>query len=289
MNKLVKVLNACNYIIIVISFVLFWRNDYLGMVSEDMMLAYAWVGTSKTRMMSIFGNPNHAGLYFIIMLCILDYFRVKEGKKFICMSNILLVICNLLTFSRTSIFCLIVYLYIRNKMVSRDKKYKRITYLLNKYKILILTAIVLIAAYMAVNKYNIYFFNLDYLLNGSRGQRWIIGLQYILGYSMIGAPFNSDMSGLSESYGEIIFSDNMFIEIGARFGICLMVVAIIYIFYLLFKYIKIKSFVNLNKLQIFIIPSILSGTLHFSIPVLLFIIYALLCTEFKKEKSINDK
>ncbi|RII35016.1 hypothetical protein D2A34_07355 [Clostridium chromiireducens] len=288
-NKLFKVLKIYNYIIITISFILYMTNNYIGMVSNENMLAYAWVGTDKLRMMSIFGNPNHAGLYFIIMLCILDYFRIKEGKKFICINNVLLVICNLLTFSRTSIICLIIYLYIRNKITFKGKKNKGISNILNKYKLLMFIIITLITVYIVVDKYNIYFFNLNYLLTSSRGEKWVIGLQYMLTYIAIGTPFSDNMSGMSESYSELTFSDNMFIEIGARFGIYLMIVVIIYIMYLLIKSIKNKKIMSLNKLQLVIIPSMLSGTVHFSIPVLLFSIYAILCEDLQGGNSMNDK
>lgn len=278
-KKIIGVLRKYNYLIMTITFLLFVTNDYLGMVSYDNMLAYSWVGTSKSRVMSIYGNPNHAGLYFLIMLCILDYERIKANEKFVCLNNILLILFNIFTFSRTSIFSMIIYIFIRMKIKSGNNKESTIKVILNKYKIVLGILMSIPIILIIINKYNIYFFNIKDLVTNLRWEKWEIGIDYMINSPWIGSEFNQKIIGVSSLFEEISFSDNMFIEIGATFGIAILILVIAYILYNMFRVVKEKKYIKLNKLQIFIIPSILSGTIHFSIPVFIFIFYCMLCRD----------
>ena len=270
-----KFFKIINYVVLVISAYGFLTGQYFGTVNEQAVLDYAWVGTDKVRMMGVFGNPNHAGLYFVLVLFILDYFTIKEKKKFLNVNNILLCIFNVLTFSRTSIVIMITYLGIRNAIMNEEEKDNKVLNILKKYKGVIIIITMVVIASVLISKYKVYFFSAEYLFANPRFSKWSIGINYMLKYFIIGTPFNIDMLGFSQSYGVLAFSDNFFIEIGAQFGIIVFSYFMILVLYHLVLSIKEKNILSFNKMQLFIISSLLSGTIHFSVPMFLFIIYIL--------------
>jgi hypothetical protein len=262
-----------NFIVVLISIYGFITGEYFNTVSQQGILEYAWVGTNKSRMMGVFGSPNHAGLYFVLMLFILDYFTLKEKKRFFNISNLILCTANILTFSRTSIIIMIVYLILRNKIMNVDYEDNKILNFLKKYRLMITIFILIVIVAVLISKFNIYFFSLKYLFVTTRTARWKIGINYMLDYFILGTPYYTEMIDYTEEFGMLRFSDNFIIELGAQFGIIIFTFALIIILYVLFRSLKHKNYLELNKIQFFIISSMLSGTIHFSVPLFLFIVY----------------
>ncbi|MBU3138158.1 hypothetical protein KPL39_18160 [Clostridium gasigenes] len=168
------------------------------------------------------------------------------------------------------------YIFIRGFITKQDKARNIFKSIINKYKVFLILIISVFVIGILIKNYNIYFFNINYLFASSRWEKWAIGIVYIFKFPFIGASFGEKIVGASNSFQEMEFSDNMFIEIGSRFGFVLMIMIIVYIIYILFKAVKNKDYIKLVKLQLFIIASLLSGTIHFSVPVFLFAFYTIL-------------
>ena len=273
-NIVFKHLKVFSFIIIIISFYFFITNNYYGMVSYEFMLEFNWVGTNLTRMMSIFSNPNHAGLYFLLMLLILDLENIKNKTSILNINTVLLIICNILTFSRTSIICLMIYLIFRNKVYSKyNSTNKQWGKILKRYRYFLYVISGLLLISIIINNFNIYFFKIKNLLNNTRLERWKIGIDYMNKYILIGTPFSQKIEGIGNRFESLIFSDNLFIEVASRFGIILPVLISSFIISKVIIYLRKGDFIMISILLIFIIASLLSGTIHFSTPLYLFIYY----------------
>lgn len=275
-KKIIKFLRINNFIVIIISIFFFLTDNYFGLVPYQALLDYGWPGTRFSRMMSIFVNPNHAGLYFFCMLILLDSTNGYNKKNFLKLENILLILCNVLTFSRTSLVCMAIYIVLRNSIYDT-----KTNMFLSKTKCFFIFIAGIAGIGYAVKKLNVYFFSLKYLLNSSRIERWLIGIKFLKQNPFLGTPFNTEIKSDSIKFGELTFSDNMFVEIGARFGIFLCFILIVYLIVLFIKAIVERNWGLVNKLQTAVIPSLLSGSLHFSVPMYLFILYLFIAENIK--------
>lgn len=283
-----KFLIIINFIIIIISLYSFFTGKYFNTVDETTMLNYAWVSTNKSRAMGIFGNPNHAGLYFVLIMCIIDSFRIKKRKRFICFTNIMLCVLNMLTFSRTSVVIMAIYVLLRTKINSHNNIENRFLKVTKRFKYIIFSFISLIFLAIVVINYNVYFFSLKYLLSTTRFERWKIGIDYLFKYPLLGTPYNESMIGFSYNFGMLSFSDNFFIEMAAQFGIIVGMFFIAIIMYKLIISCRHKYYITINVLQILIISSMLSGTIHFSIAMFVFIIYTYNANLFKESEEVYE-
>ncbi|URZ03569.1 O-antigen ligase family protein [Clostridium felsineum] len=273
-ESIINTLILSSIVVMGLSFFFFIKNNYYGLVAPNIIQAYSMGFLNKIRMMSVFASPNHAGLYFVMVYLIVDYREKNSFKMLFNIYRFLLVICIMLTLSRTAIGILFLYLIIKIIKHKRGGKVK---------KVLITTSIIGIAStavWIAITKYNVYFFSASYIQADNRWVKWQVALEYIKKYWAIGVPFNVkvQMYTYVNSVITIVeFSDNLFLEIASRFGAILILAVFAFIIKNLYVDFREKNITDINKILFFIISSMTTGSIHFTVPMILFIVY---CTKF---------
>ncbi|MCR3757919.1 O-antigen ligase family protein [Clostridium felsineum] len=273
-ESIINTLILSSIVVMGFSFLFFIKNNYYGLVAPNIIQAYSMGFLNKIRMMSVFASPNHAGLYFVMVYLIVDYREKNSFKMLFNLYRFLLVICIMLTLSRTAIGILFLYLIIK---ILKHKKGRKVK------KVLITTFIIGIAStavWIAITKYNVYFFSASYIQADNRWVKWQVALEYIKKYWAIGVPFNVkvQMYTYVNSVITIVeFSDNLFLEIASRFGAILILAVFAFIIKNLYVDFREKNITDINKILFFIISSMTTGSIHFTVPMILFIVY---CTKF---------
>ncbi|URZ14873.1 O-antigen ligase family protein [Clostridium felsineum] len=273
-ESIINTLILSSIVVMGFSFLFFIKNNYYGLVAPNIIQAYSMGFLNKIRMMSVFASPNHAGLYFVMVYLIVDYREKNSFKMLFNIYRFLLVICIMLTLSRTAIGILFLYLIIKILKHKSGRKVK---------KVLITTSIIGIAStavWIAITKYNVYFFSASYIQADNRWVKWQVALEYIKKYWVIGVPFNIkvQMYTYVNSVITIVeFSDNLFLEIASRFGAILILAVFAFIIKNLYVDFREKNITDINKILFFIISSMTTGSIHFTVPMILFIVY---CTKF---------
>ncbi|URZ08115.1 O-antigen ligase family protein [Clostridium felsineum] len=273
-ESIINTLILSSIVVMGLSFFFFIKNNYYGLVAPNIIQAYSMGFLNKIRMMSVFASPNHAGLYFVMVYLIVDYREKNSFKMLFNLYRFLLVICIMLTLSRTAIGILFLYLIIK---ILKHKKGRKVK------KVLITTFIIGIAStavWIAITKYNVYFFSASYIQADNRWVKWQVALEYIKKYWAIGVPFNVkvQMYTYVNSVITIVeFSDNLFLEIASRFGAILILAVFAFIIKNLYVDFREKNITDINKILFFIISSMTTGSIHFTVPMILFIVY---CTKF---------
>lgn len=273
-ESIINTLILSSIVVMGFSFLFFIKNNYYGLVAPNIIQAYSMGFLNKIRMMSVFASPNHAGLYFVMVYLIVDYREKNSFKMLFNIYRFLLVICIMLTLSRTAIGILFLYLIIKILKHKSGRKVK---------KVLITTFIMGIAStavWIAITKYNVYFFSASYIQADNRWVKWQVALEYIKKYWVIGVPFNIkvQMYTYVNSVITIVeFSDNLFLEIASRFGAILILDVFAFIIKNLYVDFRKRDITDINKILFFIISSMTTGSIHFTVPMILFIVY---CTKF---------
>lgn len=197
-----------------ISLVFFLKNDYFGLVSEQVILTYDVVGMPFSRMMGTFGSPNVAGSYFAIML-FLDCKSVDSTNVFTLTRKCLLGLCLILTFSRMAILgfiAAIVIIYLQKNSVQTNK-------IMNISIVRILAALttllLILFVFSVLAKRGIYFLNFfnDDALHNIRFSKWLAFLRYGPESLLLGESIGSTLT-----YGGYSLSDNSFLFSIASFG-----------------------------------------------------------------------
>lgn len=200
-----------------ISLYSFATSDYFGLVSYEVIEAYAIVGTPYCRMMGTFGSPNVAGSYFAIMLIAVVFlgrsssFNKKNESRFIRLLQFaLLSICLILTFSRMALigFAVSVFLFFING--DSGKKGALISGVLRGFIFAVL--IVLLIMWLASS--GIYFWMPGDFINNPRLDKWTDFLGNFESWLILGSPFGSHIAS-----GSSTLSDNVFLLLAGGIGL----------------------------------------------------------------------
>lgn len=216
LNKISTNLIKSTIIICPLSVYMFLTSNYFGMVNEELMLVYKIVGTSFSRMFSIFGSPLVAGTFFSIIILLIIYEKKykKWGEKILLVLNL---ICLILTFSRTAFIVLIAVIVFKCFCDNNMKM---------KNKIIFGICILLLAFLIIVFSYNngIYFWNTEDIFHNIRFDKWISSFSVIQENILFGSEFMVHISSLNTL--ETTLSDNSFLLFLGYYGIILTVILI---------------------------------------------------------------
>ncbi|KHD35755.1 hypothetical protein NL50_12365 [Clostridium acetobutylicum] len=274
-ESVINTLIVSSTVVMVISFIFFIKNNYYGLAAPDIIQAYSMGFLNKTRMLSIFASPNHAGLYFVMVYLIVDFRSQKNLALLFKLYKFLLIVCIMLTLSRTAIGILLLYIIIK---IIRSKNAKSVV----RFGIISLMVVLIgITLWVAISKYNVYFFSASYIKADNRWIKWQVAIEYIKKYWEIGAPFNIKVqmyAYVNSAITSVEFSDNLFLEIASRFGVPLIACIFIFMIKNLRRAFNEKKVTDITKILVFIISSITTGSIHFTIPMILFIVY---CDKFE--------
>ncbi|ENQ3078304.1 O-antigen ligase family protein [Bacillus cereus] len=283
---MLKTVFASSVIVNIVSLILFFRNNYFGMVDYNTLVNYAIVGTKFSRLMSIFASPNVAGFYYITVIVFLISNITLLKKLYIkplIYGHILLLTCSLLlTFSRAAyiVGAIIVlgYLifFIRKRVTTK---------LLLMFVVVVIMPLVLPLIYS-----KFYFFNKDYILNDPRLYKWVVGVEFFKKSPIIGSSLNTNIS--YGNWGET-FSDNQFLKWLIQFGLVGIIPLLILMFNILS--LSVKQYFQKNKdyfkvfsfFTIFFIGCSLNNFMEF-FPVNIYLIILATITIKHKEKIVNQ-
>ena len=214
LNKISTNLIRSTIIICPLSIYMFLTSNYFGMVDEQLMLVYKIVGTSFSRMFSIFGSPLVAGTFFSIIVILIIYenkYKEFEGKILLLLN----FICLILTFSRTAFIVLIIVATLK---CFNDDNIKI------KNKIICGISIILLAILIIVFSYykGIYFWNTKDIFHNVRFDKWVSTFSVIKNNILFGSEFILHITSLNTI--ETTLSDNSFLLFIGYYGIILNVI-----------------------------------------------------------------
>lgn len=226
---LVKIIIYSSLIVSIISIPMFLTSNYYGLASKVELTYYKILGTSFTRMLSIFGSPLTAGTYFAIVFTII-YYVFKFNSLFHILTGGLNLLCMFLTFSKTAIIALI--LMFACKYMSENKNVLK-----KLLKIIALIMSLIIIIIFMTNK-GIYFWNTNELFHNVRLTKWYSSLNMIKQHIILGNRFDILLN--TKGSFETILSDNSFLFAIAIFGLLFWIIILIYVSIYLLK--KDKEF-----------------------------------------------
>ena len=226
---LVKIIIYSSLIVSIISIPMFLTSNYYGLASKVELTYYKILGTSFTRMLSIFGSPLTAGTYFAIVFTII-YDVFKFNSLFYILTGGLNLLCMFLTFSKTAIIALI--LMFACKYMSENKNVLK-----KLLKIIALIMSLIIIIIFMTNK-GIYFWNANELFHNVRLTKWYSSLNMIKQHIILGNRFDILLN--TKGSFETILSDNSFLFAIAIFGLLFWIIILIYVSIYLLK--KDKEF-----------------------------------------------
>lgn len=226
---LVKIIIYSSLIVSIISIPMFLTSNYYGLASKVELTYYKILGTSFTRMLSIFGSPLTAGTYFAIVFTII-YYVFKFNSLFYILTGGLNLLCMFLTFSKTAIIALI--LMFACKYMSENKNVLK-----KLLKIIALIMSLIIIIIFMTNK-GIYFWNTNELFHNVRLTKWYSSLNMIKQHIILGNRFDILLN--TKGSFETILSDNSFLFAIAIFGLLFWIIILIYVSIYLLK--KDKEF-----------------------------------------------
>lgn len=226
---LVKIIIYSSLIVSIISIPMFLTSNYYGLASKVELTYYKILGTSFTRMLSIFGSPLTAGTYFAIVFTII-YYVFKFNSLFYILTGGLNLLCMFLTFSKTAIIALI--LMFACKYMSENKNVLK-----KLLKIIALIMSLIIIIIFMTNK-GIYFWNANELFHNVRLTKWYSSLNMIKQHIILGNRFDILLN--TKGSFETILSDNSFLFAIAIFGLLFWIIILIYVSIYLLK--KDKEF-----------------------------------------------
>ena len=226
---LVKIIIYSSLIVSIISIPMFLTSNYYGLASKVELTYYKILGTSFTRMLSIFGSPLTAGTYFAIVFTII-YYVFKFNSLFYILTGGLNLLCMFLTFSKTAIIALI--LMFACKYMSENKNVLK-----KLLKIIALIMSLIIIIIFMTNK-GIYFWNANELFHNVRLTKWYSSLNMIKQHIILGNRFDILLN--TKGSFETILSDNSFLFAIAIFGLLFWIIILIYVSIYLVK--KDKEF-----------------------------------------------
>lgn len=226
---LVKIIIYSSLIVSIISIPMFLTSNYYGLASKVELTYYKILGTSFTRMLSIFGSPLTAGTYFSIVFTII-YYVFKFNSLFYILTGGLNLLCMFLTFSKTAIIALI--LMFACKYMSENKNVLK-----KLLKIIALIMSLIIIIIFMTNK-GIYFWNANELFHNVRLTKWYSSLNMIKQHIILGNRFDILLN--TKGSFETILSDNSFLFAIAIFGLFFWIIILIYVSIYLVK--KDKEF-----------------------------------------------
>ena len=226
---LVKIIIYSSLIVSIISIPMFLTSNYYGLASKVELTYYKILGTSFTRMLSIFGSPLTAGTYFAIVFTII-YYVFKFNSLFYILTGGLNLLCMFLTFSKTAIIALI--LMFACKYMSENKNVLK-----KLLKIIALIMSLIIIIIFMTNK-GIYFWNANELFHNVRLTKWYSSLNMIKQHIILSNRFDILLN--TKGSFETILSDNSFLFAIAIFGLLFWIIILIYVSIYLLK--KDKEF-----------------------------------------------
>lgn len=226
---LAKIIIYSSLIVSIISIPMFLTSNYYGLVGKVELTYYKILGTSFTRMLSIFGSPLTAGTYFAIVFTII-YYVFKFNSLFYILTGGLNLLCMFLTFSKTAIIALI--LMFACKYMSENKNVLK-----KLLKIIALIMSLIIIIIFMTNK-GIYFWNANELFHNVRLTKWYSSLNMIKQHIILGNRFDILLN--TKGSFETILSDNSFLFAIAIFGLLFWIIILIYVSIYLLK--KDKEF-----------------------------------------------
>lgn len=226
---LVKIIIYSSLIVSIISIPMFLTSNYYGLASKVELTYYKILGTSFTRMLSIFGSPLTAGTYFTIVFTII-YYVFKFNSLFYILTGGLNLLCMFLTFSKTAIIALM--LMFACKYMSENKNVLK-----KLLKIIALIMSLIIIIIFMTNK-GIYFWNTNELFHNVRLTKWYSSLNMIKQHIILGNRFDILLN--TKGSFETILSDNSFLFAIAIFGLLFWIIILIYVSIYLLK--KDKEF-----------------------------------------------
>ncbi len=226
---LVKIIIYSSLIVSIISIPMFLTSNYYGLASKVELTYYKILGTSFTRMLSIFGSPLTAGTYFAIVFTII-YYVFKFNSLFYILTGGLNLLCMFLTFSKTAIIALM--LMFACKYMSENKNVLK-----KLLKIIALIMSLIIIIIFMTNK-GIYFWNANELFHNVRLTKWYSSLNMIKQHIILGNRFDILLN--TKGSFETILSDNSFLFAIAIFGLLFWIIILIYVSIYLLK--KDKEF-----------------------------------------------
>lgn len=226
---LVKIIIYSSLIVSIISIPMFLTSNYYGLASKVELTYYKILGTSFTRMLSIFGSPLTAGTYFAIVFTII-YYVFKFNSLFYILTGGLNLLCMFLTFSKTAIIALM--LMFACKYMSENKNVLK-----KLLKIIALIMSLIIIIIFMTNK-GIYFWNTNELFHNVRLTKWYSSLNMIKQHIILGNRFDILLN--TKGSFETILSDNSFLFAIAIFGLLFWIIILIYVSIYLLK--KDKEF-----------------------------------------------
>ena len=226
---LVKIIIYSSLIVSIISIPMFLTSNYYGLASKVELTYYKILGTSFTRMLSIFGSPLTAGTYFAIFFTIIFYV-FKFYSLFYILTGGLNLLCMFLTFSKTAIIALM--LMFACKYMSENKNVLK-----KLLKIIALIMSLIIIIIFMTNK-GIYFWNTNELFHNVRLTKWYSSLNMIKQHIILGNRFDILLN--TKGSFETILSDNSFLFAIAIFGLLFWIIILIYVSIYLLK--KDKEF-----------------------------------------------
>lgn len=226
---LVKIIIYSSLIVSIICIPMFLTSNYYGLASKVELTYYKILGTSFTRMLSIFGSPLTAGTYFAIVFTII-YYVFKFNSLFYILTGGLNLLCMFLTFSKTAIIALM--LMFACKYMSENKNVLK-----KLLKIIALIMSLIIIIIFMTNK-GIYFWNTNELFHNVRLTKWYSSLNMIKQHIILGNRFDILLN--TKGSFETILSDNSFLFAIAIFGLLFWIIILIYVSIYLLK--KDKEF-----------------------------------------------
>ena len=226
---LVKIIIYSSLIVSIINIPMFLTSNYYGLASKVELTYYKILGTSFTRMLSIFGSPLTAGTYFAIVFTII-YYVFKFNSLFYILTGGLNLLCMFLTFSKTAIIALM--LMFACKYMSENKNVLK-----KLLKIIALIMSLIIIIIFMTNK-GIYFWNTNELFHNVRLTKWYSSLNMIKQHIILGNRFDILLN--TKGSFETILSDNSFLFAIAIFGLLFWIIILIYVSIYLLK--KDKEF-----------------------------------------------
>ncbi len=210
---LIGILLAGSLPVCALSLLFFLANDYLGMVPQEIMLAYDVVGMPFARMMGTFGSPNVAGAYFAVLL-FFDLQRDPTLRGVALFRRGLLATCLLLSFSRMAIFGFLLaeMVFFLRKRKSHSGK---VGINAARALIAIVGVLAIFVLFASLSGHGLYFFDLtnEDATNNLRYSKWLAFLQSGANAILLGEPIGS-----SYTYNGFTLSDNSFLCSIASFG-----------------------------------------------------------------------
>lgn len=197
-------------IVCLLSIYSFFSNNYFGLVSQSVGAEYLIVGTSFMRMMGLFGSPNVAASYYLVMLVICSYeTRLKRGV--LLSARLLLLICLILTFSRAAAIALLLFYGVRLAFDGGAGRFRA-----RKLLLPLMLGLLFVVIPIAVD-HGIYFwsFNEDFF-NNPRLSKWASGLSIVSDNLLLGIEFSAIATA---GTWETTLSDNSFLLCASGFGL----------------------------------------------------------------------